>query len=550
MSYAAPVALPAPSTQQDLLKTPVKKTITRLALTVGVAAIVSACATAPAVQQSATSMRQSHGYVVVTLPRLLGVDAAEVTLRPVGGGTAYALAPAAANSEVLALWVPPGQYEIAEMVGPTKGKYDPIDVRAGQLTDMGGIVWAGIGNNERVLLPLRHKDLSAAVTAVAEPMSLGERIEWKPTAPPLVQKVPTTNAMPGSGLLIYAIEAYIDHANKTPLRAQLRSTRSLDEFTKLYLPSAAPVLGGAGVGAAGALYLGGNFGHLRERNGAGAWRSIDTGTMSPITAVAAAGSRVVAGTHDGLLLTSADDAKTWNRLHQFDKKENVLNIHAAGNQYLVLTGKFVGVSTGRTAAIESLQVYALDLPTLAPKLVRKIDLPKKMNWFQMTSLQANLAGNYYLVNTLESIERFDLTARSWKKVSAPHDVTHLRSAKNGAVLTAFKAQGGFSKLSVSTDFGDSWKAMETPPYPVNDIQMESTEAGYASRWDTGAFASAMQLTQYDPASKSWKQTWTAPTATCLRTLRDASGKEQLCVTGGGSIFRIGSGKLVPEFLAD
>ncbi|MDB5965701.1 MAG: hypothetical protein JWQ72_2201 [Polaromonas sp.] len=530
-----------------------RTTITRLAVTIGVAVTMLACATTSSAQQSAALLSQSHGYVVVALPRLLGVAAADVTLRPVGGGTDYDLVPTAANSEVLALWVPPGQYEITQMVGPTKGKYDPIEVKAGQVTNLGGIAWAGIGNNERVLLPLRHEDLAAAVTAAAESLKelpVGERIEWKPTAPPLVQAVPTSNAMPGSGLLVYAIEAYIDHANKTPLRTQLRSAKSLDEFTKMYLPSAAPVQGGSGVGDANAVYLGGNFGYLRKRDAAGAWRSIDTGTMSPLTAVEAAGNRVIVGTHDGLLLTSADNAQTWSRLHQFDKKENVLNIHLAGNQYFVLTGKFVGVATGRTAAIESLQVYVLDLPTLAPKLLRKIDLPTKLNSFQMTSLQASLAGNYYLVNTLESIERFDLTMRTWKKVSAPHGVTHLRSAKNGAILTAFKAQGGFSKLSVSTDFGDSWKAMETPPYPVNDIQMESTEAGYASRWDTGAFASAMQLTQYDPASRSWKQTWTAPVATCIRTLRDASGKEQLCVTGGGSIFSIGSGKLVPEFLAD
>ncbi len=356
--------------------------------------------------------------------------------------------------------------------------------------------------------------------------------------------------MPASGLLIYAIEAYIDHKNKTPLRAQLRTTKSLDEFTKLYLPSAAPVLGGSAVDAAGTVYVGGNFGHLRKRDAAGAWRSIDTGTISPITAVGAAGNRVVVGTHDGLLLTSADSAQTWTRLHQFDKKENVLNIHQVGNQYLVLTGKFVGLSTGRTAAIDSLQVYTLDEPALAPKLLRKIDLPKKMSWFQLSSLQATVAGSYYMVGALDSVERFDLTARTWKKLAMPHDVTHLRSARNGAIVTAFKAQGGFSKLSVSTDFGDSWKAMETPSYPVNDIQMESADVGHASRWDTGAFASAMQMTKYDPASKSWKPTMTAPVATCLRTVRDVNGKEQFCVTGGGSIFNISSGKLVPELLAD
>lgn len=530
-----------------------KKTLTRLAFAISIAAIISACGTTPPVQQSATLLRQSHGYAVVVLPRLFGVDAPGVTLRPIGGGSEYALVPLPTNNEVLALWVPPGQYEIVEMVGPTKGKYDPIEIKAGQVTDMGGIVWADIGDNERVLLPLHHQDLTAAVTVATEPLkalSMGERIEWKPTAPPLVQQVPSSNAPPGSGLVVAVIEAYVAKVNKTPLRTQLRSAKNLDEFTKLYLPSAAPIMGGSSVDATGTVYVGGNFGYLRKCDVSGTWRSIDTGTMSPLTAVEAAGERVVVGTHDGLLLTSTDNARTWNRVYQFDKKENVLNIHRARNEYFVLTGKFVDAATGRKAAVESVQVYTLDVQTMVPQLLRKIELPEKLNWFQMGGLQANLAGNYYLVNTVGSIERFDLTRRTWKKVSAPHEVTHLRTAKNGAIVTAFRAQGIFSKLSVSTDFGDSWKAMETPPYPVNDIQMESTEVGYASRWDTGAFTSAMQLTKYEPVSKSWKQTWTAPVATCVRMLRDASGREQFCVTGGGSIFHIGSGKLVPEFVAE
>ena len=55
------------------------------------------------------------------------------------------------------------------------------------------------------------------------------------------------------------------------------------------------------------------------------------------------------------------------------------------------------------------------------------------------------------------------------------------------VLSALWSQGAFSKLFVSTDRGDHWTQIGRPPYVINDVQMDSTERGWASRWNMNAF---------------------------------------------------------------
>jgi hypothetical protein len=344
---------------------------------------------------------------------------------------------------------------------------------------------------------------------------------------------------------------YSKEVNKPPLRAQLREAKSIEEFTKLFVSAAPPLLGDPGYSDDGSLYIGSHFGQLRKRDSQGTWRSLDTGTISPITAVEAGARPIIVGTYDGLLLSSADTEQAWNRLFKFDNAEIVLNIHLVGNQYFVLTGKLQGPSSGLQAAIESLQVYTIDLRSQPqPKLIKKIALSTKVFYFGLPALKGILAGKYYLVNALTSVERLDLATLTWKKLFPPHDVTYLRTVSNGSVITAFKAQGAFSKLSVSTDFGETWTPLATPPYPVNDIRMESLVSGFASRWDVGSFASTLQWMLYDSVSKSWKQTWTTPQSACVRTIRDVSGREEFCVSSGGSILRAGSEKLVPEFLAN
>jgi hypothetical protein len=170
--------------------------------------------------------------------------------------------------------------------------------------------------------------------------------------------------------------------------------------------------------------------------------------------------------------------------------------------------------------------------------------------YEIGAMSGVLHGKYYFLTLFDRVERFDSQASTWKDVSPPHVVSVLNAAPNPATLTAFKAQGVFSKLSVSVNAGDSWIPMETPSYPVVDIRLEGTQAGFASRIDMGAFSSGYQFVRYDAATKAWPTVWTAPPGLCMRTLRDQTGTEKFCVSPGGSIFRIDGGKPVPEFAAN
>lgn len=106
--------------------------------------MLSACATQP-VAQSPASLNQSHGYVAVAIPLVIGADPVYVTLRSLSSGDDYKLMPTQAGSVVRGMWIPAGAYEIAEMVGSKRGSYTSINVAAGKITDLGGLTWAGVG---------------------------------------------------------------------------------------------------------------------------------------------------------------------------------------------------------------------------------------------------------------------------------------------------------------------------------------------------------------------------------------------------------------------
>lgn len=524
----------------------------RLTLALCVAAALSACATQP-VEQSAAELRQSHGYVVAAVPLVMGADAPVITIRSTASGSEYTLSPLKPGADTRGLWVPKGAYEITSELGPRKGVSEPIEVEPGKVTDLGGFAWAPVGNRQRALLPIRHPDLSADIEQALAPLKTHvspDRIRWQPSQVPAAQPVPV--AMTNLGLIGALLTEYEAEVNKTPLRAQLRAARNLAEFTRIFLNSATPVLGEPGFDAGGQLYIGSNFGRLRVRDDQGSWRTIDTGAISPIMAVAVGADRWVVGTHDGQLIEGKSGAQVWTRVHQFADGESVLSLARAGSRYVVLTGHFAGTARqGFHASFDGLQVHLFD-PAAQPqlKLLKKLVVSSSSPFTRLATLQAGAGGQHVFLNAGESVERLDMATLAWKTVSPSHDVSHLRVAGGAGVLTAFKAQGLFSKLSVSTDLGETWLMVETPPYPVHDIRMEGPTAGSASRWDTGAFSVALQTTAFDASSKSWRPTWTAPQSVCARTIRDAQGKEAWCVSGGGSILRIDNGKLVPEFLAD
>jgi hypothetical protein len=520
--------------------------MTRLLLVFAVAAL-SACATQEPLQKAA-ELRQTHGYVVAAIPLVVDAQPVGVTLRSIPKGDRFHLEPA--EGRTLARWVPAGSYEIAQMVGKDTRTFVPIQVTAGGSVDLGGLTWASVGTKQRVLLPLRHPELSertALVIQKAREHLTSEAVEWNPPVAPAPQDIPPT--VTNLGLIADLLMLGVENANQTPLRARLREKTDIGEFTSLHVSTAAPLVGDPAADGQGNLYIGSNFGQLRRRDVRGEWRSIDTGTIAPIASVHVQEQTILVGTLDGRLRASPDGGQTWTELHRFGDNEPVLSIQGRAGRFLVLTARVSGPLQGRSE-IDRATVYEVHAQPLSrPQQIRSFEFPK-IETFGLPTLRGVLVGRYYFVNRITALERLDLDGGTWKAMQIPHNISHLRVSSDGKVLTAYLASAAFSKLSASTDEGNTWTRVTMPLIPVHDVRMESLTSGAASRWEVGALSSSLQLVNYDAQDRTWPPAWTAPQAACLRTVRGTDGREQFCASRGGSIFRITPKGLVPEFLAD
>jgi hypothetical protein len=252
---------------------------------------------------------------------------------------------------------------------------------------------------------------------------------------------------------------------------------------------------------------------------------------------------------DGRLIHSGDDGRTWQQVSSLGEDEYIFSIHDHAGGFLVLSGS---VQPDRPGMSKLLGLSVTDVRMnegwkAVPS--RKFDVSTAAANWQLPEIFATAAGPHYFVNVFAALERLDLSSGTWKNVAVGHRVSQLRASSDGRTLTAFLSAGAFSKLSTSVDGGDTWSRLETPPYTVINVQMDTQSSGNASRWDMGMFASSLQLLTYSDSTKSWSKVWTAPQAACVRTIKIAVGRE-LCVSNGGSVFKITEGELVPELLAN
>jgi hypothetical protein len=80
---------------------------------------------------------------------------------------------------------------------------------------------------------------------------------------------------------------------------------------------------------------------------------------------------------------------------------------------------------------------------------------------------------------VEELAPHDLKAKTWKNVHPGHAVALFDVEPETGLISTFRNQGVFSKLSTSTDNGDSWQDRETPPYGVERLHMRAVNAGEA-----------------------------------------------------------------------
>jgi hypothetical protein len=166
---------------------------------------------------------------------------------------------------------------------------------------------------------------------------------------------------------------------------------------------------------------------------------------------------------------------------------------------------------------------------------------------QSDAVTGQVTPSAYWVSAVADLHRLDLKTWQWSVAKQPgHRFDSLRFSTDGSLMTVFRQQGAFSKVSLSRDEGASWVPYSRPPYTLYDVVLDTPDSGMATRLNAEAFTTVIEFYEYDPKLKDWRKSHETPKG-CVRLLRDAAYRQRFCLTSGGSILDYRNGQWQVEF---
>ncbi|MEI7614059.1 MAG: hypothetical protein WCK63_14250 [Betaproteobacteria bacterium] len=516
------------------------------------AIVITGCASVPIVQ-SPEQLYSTHGYVFVSLPKARQ----SLSLESLSDKSKIDLIRRTDSEEDgFGVWVPAGEYKLGYWSSFELEGYSSLSVKAGRVTNLGSLVAVPIGGHEQVLLPIKHPDYANKVEAVIRDyqpfLSSKEVIDWRSDGIPKSFETSwlgggpvISNDVASQGIVVSVLVAIGQEVTRPSMNKQLSEIKSIDEFFRIAKATTPPLTKEPGLDESGNLLFGGDFGQIRVRSPSGEWHALDTGTLNPVTSVEVFRSQIAAGFDDGTIRISSDSGVSWKISASLGQDFLISDIDRVGNTWVVLgerklTNKFGQKITDQFVVYQAKNDDLRDL-----KIIKIVDMNTPVYGFP----RGESARGYYYFNTGEELLRLDLASMSWASVTPPSAVSAFHISPNSAVIAAYKIQGMFSKLYISTDHGENWIKYDNPPYVIDDIRFENTTAGLAVRMSMGAFTGTFELLQYDRSTDSWNKFAEAPDG-CIRILPDATNTARFCVTSGGSILRHTDQKWVTEYSLD
>ncbi|MEH6460420.1 hypothetical protein [Chitinimonas sp. JJ19] len=507
--------------------------------------LTSGCATVSSKQQDPTLLKDTHGLVYVKHTGGMLNAHQETVLRSRKTGEKFTLYPTEAYAATASRWLPAGEYDVDGMFKDSSPHYTPIKVEAGRMTDLGGLMFFDLGNYERTLLPFRHPELTQQATTFAEQHAAvlvsRERIDWQPDRPPPAQATPSGTS--GVGLVADVLMNISQHANRPSLNKQLKEADSIQKFYELVRIHQIPW---SSVGSAenqGVQYFGASLGQIRTRDAAGAWHAIDTGTLSQINAIYAQEKRIVAIAESGEIRTTDEIHQSpWHAIGKLPENLTPFGIHKLGSEFIIVAGNRhrPDMNVGWNA-IHIFSTVSGDFSNL--KEIKNI---KRSHFFILP--QAYIYNENYFLSMETDIQRYSPRDGVWDTIYPGHRTTQFLLAAETGFLTAFEENGVFSKLSVSSDLGQSWEKITQPSYPTFEVAFHDKEHGQAIRANPGAFSSSWELVQFNVNSNRWDTISESPKGLCRRVLSDIRKRNFYCFSGIGDIFRFSPGELTAESL--
>ncbi|CAB3965889.1 hypothetical protein BCO9919_02022 [Burkholderia cenocepacia] len=512
-------------------------------------AFLFGCANAP-VSQSPSQLAATHGYVYVSIPKESAID--YVQLESLKENSTFLLQPHPGfDSNGAGLWVPAGEYRLAKWQNYKLNDYPKIEVQQGRITDLGGLIQLPIGGYRFVVLPVKHREFDENLKSIQNEyqsvLVSKDPIEWE------VQKAPasieTLYPLTGLGLLADLLMDYERHVNMPAISKQLADAKTVNDFLLLWKTAAPPLTRKFEHDASGNLYYGADMGQIRVRGPQGGWRALDTGSLHEVTAVKADGKALVAGFDNGVIRVTEDGGVSWKTLAAMGGDARIVDIDRKANQWFVAVAR--GVVNGAVwKEVNNIEVYQSGSNNLRDLVkIKQIGGEKGFKAINVFPGQVESTDDFYYVGTPSQLLRMNLSTKAWAPVTPPTDMTGFHASSASGVLTAYHAQGAFSKLYLSSDNGESWVKYNTPPYVFSDIRFDNLSDGRAVRWNMGAFSSDLELREFDRQGGSWKTLTEAPHG-CRRMLPDTTGMPRFCITAAGSILSYTDSKWSVEYAAD
>lgn len=526
-------------------------------------------------KQVAAELAPTHGYVYVSFPKGGGEP---ITVAPVAGGKDWVIdTPAAATSlpaaNAFAKWLPAGRYKIRSWRANEWPRRIPMvpdklpfawpdgpefDVQAGRVTFLGDLVPVNVGGYQFVVVPLSHPEHAGSLTEAIKPIAT----VLKDTTPvpysmPSVSAAITIRETTGLGLIVDLMLDYDRKINKPSTQEALMAAKEPNEFLRLLRGITPPLQDEPARLDDGTLFFPADVGQLRKRTPDGQWSSVGMDTLRQILAVEYATDRLVAGSDDGRLRVSHDGGMTWAELKALGRLESIIDIdHASGVWVVTTTEKFDDPDAPRgngfvaaAAGTPSLRMrvyvgHNQDLADLALSKEFTVTPKDQAGWL---GARGQLVGGRYYVMAGTALQRLDLAGAQWKTITPGPRVSSHRVDPTTGVVTALWSQGAFSKVHISSDHGDTWTQIGRPPYAISDVQMDSTDRGWASRWNMNAFSGVWETYTFVPAKNDWDKSGEAP-FNC-RMMRIAPDLPVLCFAPDLGVLGLHDGKWEVEFSA-
>ncbi|MBN3728290.1 sialidase family protein [Burkholderia sp. Ac-20379] len=507
---------------------------------------LSGCINAPVVQ-SPGQLAATHGYVYVSFPKESSIS--PVKLESLKDGSTFLLQMRhGVDSNGAGLWVPAGEYKLAEWGSYELQGYPTISVREGRITDLGGLVQLPIGGYKFVVLPVRSEEFSADLKIIeGEYKSVlhpGKNIEWNVREMPA--SIETKNQSLYWSLILDLLLEYERYVRKPAIREQLADAKTVSEFLKLWKSAAPPLTEKNEHDVSANMYFGADVGQVRVRSPRGEWSALDTGSFHEVTAVKVTEQALVTGYDNGAIRISKDGGISWRTVAALGSDSRIMDIDRRGNHWLVAVAR--GVVNGPIwKEFSRVEVYHSDLDDLQGLVkIKQIDRGKELKSLDKFEVWADSANDFYYVGTSSQLLRMSLSTMTWNSISPPSVLTGFHASSTSGELTAFLARGVFSKLYLSNDNGETWAANTTPPYAFSDIRFDNLDEGWAVRWNSGLIVAAMELRRFDREKNAWEAVTEAP-AGCRHMLPDVAGHPRFCITEGGSIIGYTNSKWMVEY---